>query len=277
MLLSGYIPSADAVDAVGAIARDLRLKSNTKPGSFFWVLDPVMGDQGRLYVEEGIVGRYKEVLGEADLVLPNQFEAELLGGFEQGFIGEKGEEGARTVVDALHRKGVRHVVITSVRVEGSEGLVVVGSTVNSKGEGRCWKIQVPELKCFFSGTGDMFAGLMVGRLREECEKDGLLGVRGWVSDDGVEAEGTPLARAAGRVLSSMQMVLEKTLMARDKEVKRSESIGGGNVGEVEGDQSTSVATRRYLAETKAAEVRVVRFWRDLVEPEERYKAKALGS
>ena len=36
MLLSGYAPSAEAVEAVGKIGRDLRSKSVLKPGSFFW-------------------------------------------------------------------------------------------------------------------------------------------------------------------------------------------------------------------------------------------------
>ena len=36
MMLSGFAPNADAVGAVGAIARDLKLQSSTKPGSFFW-------------------------------------------------------------------------------------------------------------------------------------------------------------------------------------------------------------------------------------------------
>lgn len=36
VLLSGYAPSADAVQAVGAIARDLKLNATKKPGSFFW-------------------------------------------------------------------------------------------------------------------------------------------------------------------------------------------------------------------------------------------------
>lgn len=36
VLLSGYAPSADAVQAVGAIARDLKLNAAKKPGSFFW-------------------------------------------------------------------------------------------------------------------------------------------------------------------------------------------------------------------------------------------------
>ena len=36
MMLSGYAPGADAVNVVGAIGRDLKLKSSTKSGSFFW-------------------------------------------------------------------------------------------------------------------------------------------------------------------------------------------------------------------------------------------------
>lgn len=76
MMLSGYLPGAASVEAVGAIGRDLKLKANMKPGSFFWVLDPVMGDNGKLYVAEDVVPAYKNLIKDADLILPNQFEAE---------------------------------------------------------------------------------------------------------------------------------------------------------------------------------------------------------
>ena len=36
MMLSGYAPSAEAVEALGSIGRDLKFKSSMKPGSFFW-------------------------------------------------------------------------------------------------------------------------------------------------------------------------------------------------------------------------------------------------
>jgi pyridoxine kinase len=76
MLLSGYLPGAAAVEAVGTIARDLKYKATMKPGSFFWMLDPVMGDNGKLYVAEDVVPAYKLLIKDADLILPNQFEAE---------------------------------------------------------------------------------------------------------------------------------------------------------------------------------------------------------
>lgn len=76
MMLSGYIPGAEAVQAVGRIAEDLKAKAKQRPGSFFWVLDPVMGDNGKLYVADDVVPAYKSLLPNADLILPNQFEAE---------------------------------------------------------------------------------------------------------------------------------------------------------------------------------------------------------
>jgi len=35
-----------------------------------------MGDNGKLYIPEDEVPEYKSLLREADLILPNQFEAE---------------------------------------------------------------------------------------------------------------------------------------------------------------------------------------------------------
>jgi pyridoxine kinase len=72
MMLSGYIPGAEAVVAVGEIAKDLKERNR----NFFWVLDPVMGDNGKIYVAEDVVPAYKGLIEYADLILPNQFEAE---------------------------------------------------------------------------------------------------------------------------------------------------------------------------------------------------------
>ena len=275
ILLSGYSPSPEVVEAIGTIARDLRYRSTIKPGGFFWALDPVMGDQGRLYVSEDIVPQYKKIVREADLILPNQFEAELLSGCKIESLS-----GVVNAVNTLHKMyGVRHVVVTSVRFGGGEegGLTVVGSTSTKDGKARCFKIEVPKLDCFFSGTGDMFAALMVGRLKEEAGKAGLLAERGWVSADEVKGVELPLARACEKVLSSMQIVLEKTIKARDEEMGKWGQSPGASTGGVEGEKDQdNEAKRMYLAETKAAEVKVVRNWRDLVEPEERYKAQELG-
>ncbi len=76
MMLSGYVPGAAGVEAVGRIAKELKAGAASKPGSFFWVLDPVMGDNGKIYVAEDVVPAYQSLIHHADLILPNQFEAE---------------------------------------------------------------------------------------------------------------------------------------------------------------------------------------------------------
>ncbi|KIW25352.1 pyridoxal kinase, variant 1 [Cladophialophora immunda] len=283
VLLSGYSPSVEVVDAIGTIARDLRYRSAVHPGRFFWVLDPVMGDQGRLYVSEDIVPAYKQLIKEADLILPNQFEAELLSGVSISSLS-----GVANAVRTLHAVyGTRHVVVTSVRVgdsastvtEGTgEGaaLTVVGSSRRQDGSARLFKVEVPVLDCYFSGTGDMFAALMVARLREACAQMNLLDRPSWMPDDDVEAVDLPLAKATEKVLNSMHMILEKTIAARNEEMTMFGRSPGASVGGVEGEGETvSESKRRFLAENKAAEVRVVRNAKDLVLPEDRYRAQAM--
>lgn len=36
VLLTGYVPSAEAVQTIGKIGRDVKFNAGTKPGSFFW-------------------------------------------------------------------------------------------------------------------------------------------------------------------------------------------------------------------------------------------------
>ena len=126
----------------------------------------------------------------------------------------------------------------------------------------------------------MFAALTVVRFREACLHAGLLDKKSWMSDDEVPAVELPLARSCEKVLSSMQMVLEKTVKARDEAMRRYDGEGGGKTDSVEvgwegvngGDLEEQ---KRYLAETKAAEIRVVRNVADLRSPEVKFKAMAV--
>ncbi|MCJ1479819.1 putative pyridoxal kinase [Lambiella insularis] len=255
VLLSGYAPSAEAVEAIGAIGRDLHFRSTMKPGSFFWVLDPVMGDQGRLYVAEDVVPVYKRLLREADLILPNQFEAEVLAGVQITSLGALKE-----AVGKLHREHrVPHIVVTSVSFDASSPtLSVVGSTRRADGSPRFFAVDVPRIDCFFSGTGDMFAALTVVRLREAVAAAGLSDVVSWVSPDDVGAADLPLAKAVEKVLASMHAVLRKTKTAMGETLKGME---GGAL-----DMEEVSEKRMHLRRTKASEVRLVRNLDDLRHP-----------
>lgn len=189
-------------------------------------------------------------------------------------------------IEVIHTKyGVPHIVLTSVSLDnddngngngnGHDGtaspqrtLSVVGSTMMaSTRKPRAFKIRFPAIDAYFSGTGDMFAALMVVRMRQAVTAAagaGLGQTESWLSPDDVDALDLPLARAAERVLASMHEVLAATCESMKVEVKRAEADIGGD------DEK-----RMHLARSKAAELRLVRHLGSLREPAVEFKAQRM--
>ncbi|KAK4252259.1 Ribokinase-like protein [Corynascus novoguineensis] len=296
MMLSGYVPGAQALEAVGQIGQELKRKAKSKPGSFFWVLDPVMGDNGKLYVAPDVVPVYKSLVHHADLVLPNQFEAELLSEVPITDMTSLGR-----ALQVMHeRYGIPHIVITSVSLPHPDhpvsSLSVVGSTMTSDRRARAFKIVFPAIDCYFSGTGDMFAALMVVRMREavhsssnsnhghQQQDGGLTGREAWVSDDSVDAVDLPLAKAAEKVLASMHEVLTQTAEKIAETVKKARAEATDNAAVVDGEGATSATAeeaakaeekRMHLVRSKAAELRLVRHLDNLRFPKVEFRAMRL--
>jgi len=145
----------------------------------------------------------------------------------------------------------------------------VGSTARADGSPRLFKIDVPAIDCFFSGTGDMFAALTVVRLREAVTDAKLNSTTSWLSPDDVEAADLPLAKAAEKVLASTHAVLEKTKKARDDVLKAMQGPMGTS------EKAENGEMRMHLWKTKAAEVRLVRNLDDLKQPKVQYHAQPL--
>ncbi|ORY62189.1 Ribokinase-like protein [Pseudomassariella vexata] len=278
MMLSGYVPGAAAVEAVGTIAKELRAKNNNykKGGGFFWVLDPVMGDNDKLYVADDVVPAYRGLIQHADLILPNQFEAELL-----SEVKITDAASLRHAIEVLHTKfHLPHIVITSVSMPLGESqsssttttrtMSVVGSTRTSTGKPRLFKIRFPVFDCYFSGTGDMFAALMVVRMREAVANLGndVGETASWVSGDEVDALDLPLAKAAEKVLASMHEVLSRTCEGMTEEMERTTGLEKMGTEEEE-------AKRLHLLRSKAAELRLVRNLGCLRNPKVEYWAERM--
>ena len=177
----------------------------------------------------------------------------------------------KQAITKLHEQyRVPHIMITSIshRTPGAEdSLSVVGSTITSTNTPRMFRVQVPNIDCFFSGTGDMFAALMLVRLREAVfateelsEKDA------WVSKDDVEATDLPLAKATEKVLATMHAVLTSTKEKRDEEIAKYNARVRGRADE--DDQK-----RTRLIESKAAEIRLVRNLESLRSPVVKFRAE----
>uniref|UniRef100_S4PEN5 Pyridoxal kinase n=1 Tax=Pararge aegeria TaxID=116150 RepID=S4PEN5_9NEOP len=111
-----------------------------------------MGDNGKMYVPEDILPVYRDVVVPlADILTPNQFEAELITGLKM-----KDLAGALRVIDALHDRGVKTVVLSSTDLGNGENIVGIASNKDS-----CYKIEMAKLNANFTGTGDLFAALFL--------------------------------------------------------------------------------------------------------------------
>ena len=286
VLLSGYCPSGAIVEKVGKIARELKFNGTTKPGSFFWVLDPVMGDNGRMYVAEETLPIYKSLLKDADLILPNQFEAEILSDVKIRDMATM-----KQAIGKLHQTSrVPHVLITSIRLPATTAntpkpadqgkpseakLSIIGSTATTEMKPRLFRITVPVLPVFFSGTGDMFASLMVARLRQAAHEANVLDQPSWRSPDDVAATDLPLAKAAEKVLASMHAVLKDTAQYYEGVQEQLKKESASELNEGVGEQADQEKDEeRHLRLTRAAEVRVVRNVSSLRDPKDLATFKA---
>ncbi len=109
-VFTGYFASADAVAAVADVV--MRIKA-AKPGVRLLV-DPIIGDGGRLYVPEETAAAIRDqLLPLADIATPNLFELEWL-------TGARGVMQTDEIVAAAQRLGPASVVVTSARSTETE-------------------------------------------------------------------------------------------------------------------------------------------------------------
>ncbi|MFS8035652.1 pyridoxal kinase PdxY [Xanthobacter sp. AM11] len=148
-VLSGYMGSADIGAAVlGAAGRVRAANANAT-----YCCDPVIGDVGRgIFVRPGIPEFMREkAVPAADVITPNQFELEFLAGRAVGTLPE-----AIAACDALHRRGPRVILVTSLHVaETPPGAI---DLLASGPDGR-FLVRTPRLDVALNGAGDAIAAL----------------------------------------------------------------------------------------------------------------------
>ena len=104
-LLTGYIGNVDFLRKVLDVLK--ALKANSAHVAYH--CDPVLGDHGKLYVPEALVAEYKRnVVPVADVLTPNEFEAELLSDVSICDLPS-----ALSALSVLHSHGATTVVMTS--------------------------------------------------------------------------------------------------------------------------------------------------------------------
>ncbi|XP_042543154.1 pyridoxal kinase isoform X1 [Dipodomys spectabilis] len=179
-VLTGYTRDKSFLATVVDIVRELKQQNSR----LVYVCDPVMGDkwsgEGYMYVPEDLLPVYREkVVPVADIITPNQFEAELLSGRKI-----HSQEEALVVMDMLHSMGPDTVVITSSDLpapRGSDYLIALGSQRMRRPDGSTAtqriRMEMRKVDAVFVGTGDLFAAMLLAwthkhpdNLKVACEK-----------------------------------------------------------------------------------------------------------
>lgn len=136
--------------------------------STFLLVDPVMGDEGRVYklFTPGLLQRMKELAMRADVLTPNLTELCLLAGADFAELGKlKGKkeltEAAGDLAERLMESGPDTVVVTGIRFEDAEtGERMIGNLAVDHSGRRLSAF--PYIGGSFSGTGDLFASVIAG-------------------------------------------------------------------------------------------------------------------
>jgi len=150
-VLTGYIGSSSFLNEIASLVTTLRKKN----ADLFYSCDPVLGDHGRdFYVPEVLVEDYKmKILPLANMLTPNQFEVEQLTGrtiYTQDDVLD--------ALEALHAMGPQRVIITSTQFAEN----ALYASIREGGRDVVLKATFQQIKGNFTGTGDLFASLLLG-------------------------------------------------------------------------------------------------------------------
>ena len=150
-VLSGYLGGPETWSVVlEALAAVREHRSDA-----WFVCDPVLGDEGELYLPAELVRTFREqAVPRADLLVPNRFELEWLVDRPVSTIAE-----AVAAAADLHAAGAREVVVKGLVLdhEGRPTQHVVG--LDDDG---AWLARAPHIARFWSGAGDVFTALVAG-------------------------------------------------------------------------------------------------------------------
>lgn len=177
-LLTGYIPGGEALSAVLSLARSLREKNP----ELIYLLDPVLGDSGKLYVSPDVIPIYRAMLPLSTIITPNWFEVEVLTDVKMTDLPS-----LRRALRILHEEHrVPNVVISSIPLRrwllealpaqarppsadldsDKDFLLSIASSSTDKAKGDHPSVvhtrSVTCLPGYFSGVGDLFSALVVG-------------------------------------------------------------------------------------------------------------------
>ena len=211
MILSGYLGSPE----IAAVVADFVERAKTRNGALTYCCDPVLGDRDRgLFVQADIPPLVRDRLCRlADIITPNHFEFEWLCGAKATTIEE-----VIAQAQTLMARGPSTIVVTSAELADTPDGQIETLAVERSKEGfkegfkelsKAWRVRTPKLPISPSGTGDLFASLLVSARVRGSDTPDVLG-------HAASAIFAVLERTAARGTEEMRIVETAALLAHPK-------------------------------------------------------------
>lgn len=157
-IYSGFLASEEQIDVVQHFIDEF------SPNNPLVVVDPVMGDEGKLYsiYTPYMQERMKRLVNRADIVTPNYTEAcFLLGESYQDKVNDT--KRMKEWLISLGDFGPSTVVITGIPFI-NEKILTIGY---DKKQNAFWEVFNDHIPVKYPGTGDIFASVLVGSLLQK--------------------------------------------------------------------------------------------------------------
>lgn len=165
-IYSGFLGSFEQIDLLAELIGVFKTDDNVV------MVDPVMGDEGKLYsifgpkMAEGMA----RLCGGADIIIPNITEACFMVG-EEYKSGPYNKKYIENLLHKLARLGPKQIALTSTWFDENE----LGAAVFDARMGKVDYVLGPRIDGHFHGTGDTFgscliAALLVGRSLVEAAR-----------------------------------------------------------------------------------------------------------
>ncbi|PHV69354.1 pyridoxamine kinase [Sporanaerobium hydrogeniformans] len=155
-IYTGFIGNEEQIDLMTQFFQDF--KQNEKQ---YIVVDPVMGDHGKLYRTYNLKmqEKMKKLVQQADIITPNPTEASFLLGIPYE-LKPRSEWELQEILKDLAALGPKQVVITGMVNE-------IGKKVNiayDKEQNQYYQVAYEEIPVSYPGTGDAFTSVLIGAL-----------------------------------------------------------------------------------------------------------------
>ncbi len=158
-IYTGYLGSLEQIEIVE------RFIDNNRRDDCLVVIDPVMGDNGKLYsgFDRNFAKGMKRLCKKADIILPNLTEAALLLGMDDIPLTATADE-VKAMLPRLCELGAHIAVMTGVKNGDSLGAMGYDSKSGTFFSSFCEQIDAR-----FHGTGDVFASSFVAAMTKGCD------------------------------------------------------------------------------------------------------------